>query len=76
MEVWSTRIPSDGLTLSVRHPTNLQVDATANHSQKLDPLLSQPNIHKWKLDHGMFPFQSVVFWWKPINEDGVQKKSI
>lgn len=66
VEVWASRIPSDGLKLTVSTPGgNLEVCATANHSQQLENKISNTVTKKWDLPYGIFPFQSIMFWWKP-----------
>lgn len=65
-EVWSSRIPSDGLELTVNTPgCDYEVCANANHSQKLSLSIDESNMKRWRLDHGIFPYQSVSFWWHP-----------
>lgn len=65
-EVWSSRIPSDGLELIVNTPGgDYEVCANANHSQKLSLSIDDSNMKRWRLDHGIFPYQSVSFWWHP-----------
>lgn len=64
MEVWSSRVPSEGLTLRVRAPADIPIHATANHSEALQKNRTDATSTIWKLDHGIFPFQSVIFWWK------------
>ena len=64
-EVWCSRLPSDGLTLTVSTPSKgLIVNAFANHSEKLDHTLNNHVTQKWMLDYGIFPHQSIIFWWK------------
>ena len=64
-EVWASRIPSDGLILRVTMPEGLHVKATANHSEPLEmDSIDNGKTHIWQLNHGIFPFQSVIFWWK------------
>ncbi|SCY30997.1 hypothetical protein [Nitrosospira sp. Nsp13] len=66
MEVWASRIPSDGIIFRVSAPESLEIDAKANHSCVIshEPY---PNgtFHVWELKHGIFPHQSIVFWWSP-----------
>lgn len=65
-EVWSSRIPSDGLELTVNTPGgDYEICANANHSQKLSLSIDESNMKRWRLDHGIFPHQSVSFWWHP-----------
>lgn len=64
MEVWASRLPSEGLTLRVSAPKDVQVHATANHSQKLTEDSSNQGRSIWTIDHGIFPYQSIIFWWK------------
>lgn len=71
MEVWASRIPSDGLKLTVSTPSkSLEVCASANHSQKLEERLNNGVTKKWDLPFGIFPYQSIIFWWKPRIEEG------
>ena len=64
MEVWSTREPTDRLKLKVQAPNGVEIQATANHSQELEGLPGGlPGCFEWNLCHGIFPHQSVIFWW-------------
>lgn len=64
MEVWASRIPATGLTLRVNAPSKIKVQATANHSEPLKEVkMNNDKVHIWELNHGIFPFQSVIFWW-------------
>jgi hypothetical protein len=64
-EIWCSRLPSDGLTLTVSTPSKgLVVNAIANHSEALDHVLNNHVTQKWILDYGIFPHQSIIFWWK------------
>lgn len=66
MEIWASRVPSTGVRVQVSVPENYQVEATANHTQALRKKnMADANSTIWYLDHGIFPFQSVVFWWQP-----------
>lgn len=63
-EIWASRLPSDGFKLTVSMPNkDIQVSATALHSEKLAQILNNEVTKSWELKHGIFPFQSVVFWW-------------
>lgn len=65
-EIWCSRLPSDGLTLTVSTPTKgLTVQANANHSEKLRQTLNIDVTQRWELKFGIFPFQSIIFFWKP-----------
>lgn len=65
MEVWSSRIPSDGLTLEISAPDSIKINAKANHSTALNYVRNNSGKrHRWELEGGIFPFQSVIFWWK------------
>ena len=65
-EIWCSRLPSDGLTLTVSTPTKgLTVKASANHSEALQQKLDNPVTRKWVLDFGIFPYQSIIFFWQP-----------
>lgn len=66
VEVWASRIPSDGLELTVSTPSKeLMVHASANHSEQLSTVIDNDVTKKWALPHGIFPYQSIMFWWKP-----------
>lgn len=66
VELWCSRIPSDGLKLTVSTPTRVfNVHASANHSQALEVVMDNEVTKKWDLPHGIFPYQSIMFWWKP-----------
>lgn len=66
VEVWASRIPSDGLELTVSTPSKeLVVCASANHSAQLTTVIDNDVTKKWALQHGIFPYQSIMFWWKP-----------
>lgn len=63
-EIWASRIPSDGIKLTVSIPSkDLVVYANALHSEPLLPIINNDATKSWELNHGIFPFQSVVFWW-------------
>lgn len=65
-EIWCSRLPSDGLKLTVSTPSKgLLVKAFANHSEELKISLDNPVTKKWTLDFGIFPHQSIIFWWQP-----------
>lgn len=65
-EVWASQIPSDGIRITVYTPNkDIEVRAQANHSQKLIESDGSEGHKTWELRHGMFPFQSVTFWWSP-----------
>lgn len=67
-EIWASRVPSSGTSLTVSIPgRDLKVMANALHSEQLQPVLNTDVTKKWELKHGMFPYQSVVFWWKPVD---------
>lgn len=64
MEVWSTQQPTSKLTLQVSAPDGTTVHATANHSKGLEFIRDTlPGSREWSLPHGIFPHQSVIFWW-------------
>ena len=64
MEVWSSRLPSDGLILRVITQGDVNVSATANHSQALTKeTINNGKVMIWQLNYGIFPFQSIIFWW-------------
>lgn len=62
-EVWASRLPSNGMTLTVRAPRSIRVKAEANHSKELKHHRSANDTSVWELRHGIFPFQSLIFWW-------------
>lgn len=63
-EIWASRLPSDGFKLTVSMPNkDIKVFAKALHSEKLVPILDNKVTKSWELKHGVFPFQSIVFWW-------------
>lgn len=65
MEVWGSRLPSDGIMLQITAPENIKVHATANHSSSLEYENMDGGLtHIWTLNRGIFPFQSIIFWWK------------
>jgi len=64
MEVWSTREPTNRLKLKVSAPENVTIQATSNHSTDLESLKGGlPGCCEWNLNAGIFPHQSVIFWW-------------
>lgn len=66
-ESWVLKHPSDGvsLTLEVIDPElKLDLYASARHSKDLELRLDKDTRKKWELNHGTFPHQSVVMWWK------------
>lgn len=64
MEVWSTREPTYRLKLKVSAPEGLEVQAKANHSKDVACIRDGlPGCFEWNLPFGIFPHQSVVFWW-------------
>lgn len=63
-EIWTSRLPSDGIKLTVSMPNkDINVNASAMHSEKLVKVLDNQVTKSWELKHGIFPHQSVVFWW-------------
>ncbi len=68
MEVWSSRVPSEGFTLKVNTPSGIKVNATANHFEQLQKRDGANGLVTWKLNYGIFPFQSVIFWWNVTSE--------
>ena len=64
MEVWASRLPSDGLKLQVVAPEFIEVKAKANHSSQLTFEQLDAQTRVWELESGIFPFQSVIFWWR------------
>ncbi len=65
VEVFSSKLPSDGVTLNVCFAHDLEIFAKANNSKKFVLKTSPVNKKIWVLDGGVFPHQSFVFWWKP-----------
>ena len=67
-EIWSSRIPSDGIKITVSSPPSITVKASANHSSKLNhSKRNDSNIirsQEWSINTGIFPHQSIIFWWK------------
>lgn len=64
VEVWASILPSDGVTLRVLAPREIEVKATANHFEELEGPVPGPKFEKrWKLHHGIFPYQSIIWWW-------------
>lgn len=64
-EIWTSRVPSDGLKLMVTIPSqDLEVFAHANHPEDLEITLNNDGTKKWELNFGMLPFQSIAFWWR------------
>jgi hypothetical protein len=75
MEIWCSQLPSDGFKLEVSTPSkDITVHAVANHHEKLEEQTVSEVSHKWVLDYGVFPHQSIILWWKPvkINATGQQ----
>lgn len=70
MENYVCYLPTSNLTLIVGCPKrDLDVQAVANHSQNLIPRTAPNEYSKlWQLEYGIFPHQSVTFWWSPKNE--------
>lgn len=65
-EIWTSQLPSDGIKLTVSMPNkDIEVRAHASHSQPLVPVLDNDVTKSWELKHGIFPHQSVIFWWSP-----------
>lgn len=70
MEVWSSMLPSDGIRLTIVTPTkDIFVSANANHSSELESTPEDPITRTWKLSQGMFPYQSITFWWERRTDD-------
>lgn len=62
-EIWASRFPSSDITVRIISPCDISVMGTANHSQKLiERKMNGKQI--FELKHGIFPFQSIIFWWK------------
>jgi len=72
-EIWASLIPSDGIKIAISSPPSIQVKASANHSTKLiHSLISSTNIitkQEWSINTGIFPHQSVIFWWSDSTHD-------
>lgn len=67
VEIWSTLYPSDGITLNVSLDVRLNVFAKCVNSGTLKQEVDQKHFKRWKLDNGMFPGQSLTFWWSPVD---------
>lgn len=70
-EVWSTLKPTENMSLTVKHPCSIKVGAKSLHSK---PIIEQPSNPKagrveYKLEHGVFPYQGITFWWHKAEED-------
>ena len=65
VESWSTLYPSDGITLSVTLDAPLNVFAKCVNSGTLKQEVDSIHFKRWKLDNGLFPGQSLTFWWNP-----------
>jgi len=67
-EVWSSRLPSNGMTIRVHCPPSVNVQANGNHSTELKYRKISNNslakIQEWSIDGGIFPYQSIIFWWQ------------
>lgn len=72
VEIWSTLYPSDGITLNVSLDVRLNVFAKCVNSGTLKQEVDQKHFKRWKLDNGMFPGQSLTFWWSPVNPEPTQ----
>ena len=69
-EIWTSMLPSDGIELTVTVPAkNLEIKAHALHMEEVKVIQKNDSTTVWSLKHGMFPFQSVVFWWCPRQEN-------
>lgn len=66
MEIWTSRIPSDGMRLTLITPRgDIETFAHANHRTDIKCLSEDSgSIKVWKLDSYILPHQSLVFWWK------------
>lgn len=64
-EVWTTLSPTEGMELEVSYPVGFEVGAKASHPEELVPSPPNKNVPKrtFKLDHGIFPYQGITFWW-------------
>ena len=65
-EVWTTLVPTEGMSLDVTFPSNFIVDARSNHSKALTKLHENKNTNRvvFDLSHGVFPHQGITFWWR------------
>ncbi|MGO3422828.1 MAG: hypothetical protein ACTIMZ_10275 [Pseudoalteromonas distincta] len=65
-ELWSSLIPSDGVSLRVTSQIDgLDIDAKINNSQDLTVITfdKEAGVYHWDHTNGIFPYQSIVFWW-------------
>ena len=70
----SSILPSDGVELRVTTPnSDLEVFAAAKHHKKLVYVGDGSVNWEWELKSGIFPYQSIIFWWKPKNKDKKQE---
>lgn len=69
-EIWTSMLPSDGIKLTVTVPAkNLEIKAHALHIEEIDTIVDTDVTKVWSLRYGMFPYQSLVFWWHPRQEN-------
>lgn len=72
-EIWASKIPSDGMKITVASNPSVKIEANANHSTKLShSIVSENNdlvIQTWEISSGIFPHQSIIFWWKDARQE-------
>lgn len=64
-EVWTTLTPTENMELEVGFPHGIEVGAKSNHPEALFENATNPNVSriKFELNHGVFPYQGITFWW-------------
>ena len=64
-EVWTTLTPTEYMELEIGFPLGIEVGAKSNHPEDLESDRQNPNVRrkKYKLNHGVFPYQGITFWW-------------
>ena len=67
-EIWASKIPSEGMKIIIASSPSIKVEASANHSTELvHDTISKNNdliTQSWSINSGIFPHQSIIFWWK------------
>jgi hypothetical protein len=63
-ELWSSRIPSEGVLLTVRLPnSSYAVNANALHESAFTVMQGDDSVRQWELREPILPFQGFVIWW-------------
>lgn len=64
-EVWTTLKPTENMELTVTHPPEISVGAKSLHSRPAEKQPINPKACRveYKLNHGVFPYQGMTFWW-------------